>query len=936
MIKIPVELEQFHKDLYLAAYNHCRNLVNQETPILSAVDEISAKYGGLVPDAEQLRNFLLSEITVYSEPTIVLATDEIRQDPWWDSLKKLDPQSLEYWTRYYNYMRGKPSWSIKAVDDIDDSTDKVMNALANPRTGSEIERMGMVFGHVQSGKTAHYIGLINKAYDAGYQFIIILTGIHNSLRSQTQSRIDEEVLGYETSSEIAAQGGFERNQIGVGIGHANEIHGILLQTLTSRDEKGDVSKKTLNNFMNPPYVIVTKKVASVLRNVIKYFEKSPIAQVENGRKVISSAYPALIIDDEADQASINTKDMRDENGEYLTDCDPSTVNGLIRTLLGTFKCRSYVGYTATPYANIFIDPKTPANPYGSDLFPRDFIFRAPRSALYVGAREFFGLAGDETAPVMPLYRQITTGGGYLGKGTKADDPVGPIPADMKRAIRYFMVSTALRNCRGQVNKPNTMLIHIVRFVSQQNKVKKKVKAYYEDLENMVRYGDPATKAEMKSIWENDFLPTTVEMRQKFGKHMEGCSDVGWEELWDEIVRIAVKKEIKPYSINGKSKDSLMYKEHEGQPFNVIVIGGDKLSRGLTLEGLTVSYFTRSSSTYDTLMQMGRWFGYRPGYLDACRLFTTKELYGYFSHISMATEDLSEQFEYMDEVDQTPKDFGLRVATHPDLLITSRNKLRTGEEIFRDFSCKLSQTRVFDVDGDTYDRNFDEVELLLKSLGTPVSKTEYEEELGRQRPADHIFWMHVPGSLVASFFRGYETSKSASRANSKYMADYVQEMNKVEGATDWTVCLINMKREGKPDIEIAGRTIGAGIFRQEGAGVNSNAGSTVSIHTMTSEGHEYFDYSIEELAIKEQMYNQLKAQGVRGIAERVRRQTRGFKKGLLLLYPIADAGNLTKDIDGHKTPFGFAAVFPDRKGKGDLKIYRANEVAMEKDNDELYN
>lgn len=936
MINIPEELEQFHKDIYVASYNHCRKLVSQGVPITSAVDEISAKYGPLVPDASKLREFLNSEITVFSEPTIVLTTDEIKQNPWWDSFRKTEPRKLEYWTRYYNYMRGKPGWSIKAVDDIDDSTDKVMNALANPKAGIEIERMGMVFGHVQSGKTAHYIGLINKAYDAGYQFIIILTGIHNSLRSQTQSRIDEEVLGYETSTESMLRGGFARNQIGVGIGHANEIHGTLLQTLTSRDEKGDVSKKTLNNFMNPPYVIVTKKVASVLRNVIKYFEKSPLAQVEKGRKIIPCAFPALIIDDEADQASINTKDMRDESGEYLTECDPSTVNGLIRTLLRTFRCRSYVGYTATPYANIFIDPHTPDNPYGSDLFPRDFIFRAPRSALYVGAREFFGLAGDETAPVMPLYRHITTGGGYLGKGTKADDPVGPIPEDMKRAIRYFMVSTALRNCRGQVNKPNTMLIHIVRYVSQQNQVKKKVKAYYEDLENMIRYGDSATKEELKSIWEKDFLPTTEEMRMKFRKYVDGCTDVTWETLWKEIVRIAVKKEIKPYSINGKSKDSLIYKEHEGQPFNVIVIGGDKLSRGLTLEGLTVSYFTRSSSTYDTLMQMGRWFGYRPGYLDACRLFTTKELYGYFSHISMATEDLSEQFEYMDEVDQTPKDFGLRVATHPDLLITSRNKLRTGEEVVRDFSCKLSQTRVFDVDGDTYDRNFDEVEALIRSLGNPVSKTEYEAELGRPRPAEHYFWMHVSGQLVASFFRGYETSKNASRANSKYMADYIQEMNKAGGAKDWTVCLINMKREGKSNIIVAGHEIGAGIFRQEGAGVDSNAGITVSIHTMTSDGHEYYDYDNEALKKKDKIVARLKAQGQRGIAERVRRETRDYKKGLLLLYPIADAGDLTKDISGHKTPFGFAAVFPDRRGKGNLKTYRANEVAMEKDNDELYN
>ena len=934
MIQIPSGLEPFEVDLYKAIFSNCSKLVKQGVSINEAVSQMVEKYRGVIRDPDQLRRFLNEEITVYSEPTIVLTTEEIKRDPWWDNLRQSGESNLAYWRRYYDYMRAKPGWSIKAIDDIDDSTDKVMNAIANPRSNTELERMGMVFGHVQSGKTAHYIGLINKAYDAGYQFIIVLTGIHNSLRSQTQSRIDEEVLGYETGSESISLNEPARNQIGVGIGNNYESEGTFLQTLTSCDEQGDVSKKTLSNFMTPPFVIVTKKVAPVLRNVIRYFEKSPLIQMENGKKIVPANYPALIIDDEADQASINTKDMRDDNGNWLEDCNPSTINGLIRRLLGVFKCRSYVGYTATPYANIFIDPKTPDNPYGSDLFPRDFIFRAPRSGMYIGAREYFGIAGDETAPVMPLYREITTGGGYLGKGTKADDPVGPIPEDLKKAIRYFVISTALRNCRGQVNKPNTMLIHIVRFVGQQNQLKRRVKDYYEDLENMIRYDDLETKEELKLIWENDYRPTTQKMHQSFEKYMDGCAEIDWETLWTEIVRIATKKEIKPYSINGKSKDSLMYKDHKGEPFNVIVIGGDKLSRGLTLEGLTISYFTRSSSAYDTLMQMGRWFGYRPGYLDACRLFTTKDLYGYFSHISMATEDLSDQFEYMDEIDQTPRDFGLRVATHPDLLITSRNKLRTGEEVKRDFSCKLSQTRVFDVDGETNDHNFIEAENLIKAMGAPVSVEEYQAIMKRKRPGEHYFWLGVPGQLVSSFFRGYETSKSASRANSKYMADYVQEMNRIGGINNWTVCLINMKQTDMPGFNIGPLTnVGAGIRRDEGHGVDSSAGTTVSIHTMTSEGHEYYDYEQQELDEVERIKSQ--PHGEQKLSELIRKATRPFEKGLLILYPIAKAGLLTEKNTGHKTPFGYAVVFPDRKGKGNLKTYRANDVAMEKDNDELY-
>ena len=149
--------------------------------------------------------------------------------------------------------------------------------------------------------------------------------------------------------------------------------------------------------------------------------------------------------------------------------------------------------------------------------------------------------------------------------------------------------------------------------------------------------------------------------------------------------------------------------------------------------------------------MGRWFGFRPGYLDACRLFTTEDLYGRFSFISMATEDLADQFDYMNNIGQTPRAFGLRVATHPSLLITSRNKLRTGMETNRDFSCVLSQTRVFDVDGETYDHNFVVVETLISALGTPLTKEEYRNEFHRNNPGEHLFWTSISSYHAASFF-----------------------------------------------------------------------------------------------------------------------------------------------------------------------------------------
>ena len=938
MLNIPGGLSDEEKGIYKVCFTACEKLLSEGKTLSEAVEAAVAKYCFLISDVDELRRFLYAEITVYIEPTVAILAEKYKNSDWWSKLKADYSFPKEYSERYFDYMLNKPSWGITAIEEISRSTDKTMNAIVDPRAGVEDERIGMIFGYVQSGKTAHYISLINKAYDAGYKIIIVLTGMHDSLRSQTQSRIDEEVLGYETSIEHFLHSDCEKNAIGVGVGFPNQIRTLpMLQSLTTRDPKGDFSKSTLGVKMTNPFIIVTKKNAVVLRNILKYFSNSPFAETENGKKYIPASYPALIIDDEADQASVNTKAVREKDGSFKRDYDPSTINGLIRKLLRVFKSRSYVGYTATPYANIFIDPKTPETEFGSDLYPRDFVFRAPRSNMYIGAREFFGLAGAEDVSTMPLFRPIINGASYLGKGTKVDDPVGPIPDDLKLAVRYFYLSTSLRNLRGQVNQPNSMLVHVVRFVGQQNIIKRKVQDYRDELEAYIRYNDPETYEEFQRIWNNDYIPTHADLQNSFPRYMDGCSTPPWQDIWDEICRIVRNNEVTVYAVNGRSLDALIYKNHQGKPFNVIVIGGDKLSRGLTLEGLTVSYFTRSSSTYDTLMQMGRWFGFRPGYLDACRLFTTKDLFASFSHISMATEDLASQFDFMDEVSQTPKDFGLRVATHPTLLITARNKLRTGIEMKSDFSCKLSQTRVFDVDGETYDHNFEAVESLLKTIGNPLSKDEYRQHFHRNNPGNHYFWINISGYHVASFFEAYHTSESATRANSKYMAEYVREMMKVGGVTDWTVCLMNFKRDNQPAFSIAGfPEVGAGIFRAEGKGVQSQ-GSTVSIHTMTSEGHEFYDFTDEQIKRKDVREAELKAQqkNDKRRSEILRSEIRDQKQGFLILYPIADAGDLTKMKGDHKTPFGFAVVFPDRKGKGDLKTYRMNDVAVENDSDEFY-
>jgi len=935
MIKIPSHLEDTEKDLYKSGFKWCDNLVHNGMPIGEAIERTANRYQILISDIDAFKIFLQREVTASVEPAVMVVNSDIKDNTWWSELIADDGFNSQYWNRYYDYLSAKPSWSIKVARDIDDSTSDLMNFLANPRSGKASDRMGLVFGYVQSGKTAHYIGLINKAYDAGYRIVIVLSGIHNNLRSQTQSRIDEEVLGYETSLEDIGNYARQKNAIGVAVGKHNGVS-ELVQSVTTRDENGDFNAKTEGVSLTPPFVIVTKKNNTVLRKLIRYFKKLPYAEVEKGKKYIPEKYPTLIIDDEADQASINTKASYDDQGNVLEDYNPTTINGLIRELLQLFRVRSYVGYTATPFANIFIPPHLDVAKYGKDLYPRDFIIRAPRADQYVGAREFFGLAGPENTPAMPLCEDIVEGASFLAD-TKMDDPVGELPKELKMAIKFFLISTAIRNCRGQRNKPNTMLVHIVKFVNQQNKIKKRIKDYLEnEIIDFITYGDVAIETEFRVIWETNYCVKTAMLKADFSKYMNDCEEVAWDEVWTEIRRLVKAKELLVYSINGKSEDALLYKRREGEPFNVIVVGGDKLSRGLTLEGLTISYFTRGSSMYDTLMQMGRWFGFRPGYLDVCRLFTTKLLRGHFVHISMATEDLAGQFDYMNDVaHSTPESFGLRVATHPDLEITSRNKLRTGEEARRDFSAKLSQTRVFDIDPNTFENNYNAVETLLLCIQRyKISSNDYEiTHGGRKQPGKHHFWQNVPPHDIITFFENYETSRTATRSNSKYMADYIKQMASIGGLKKWTVCLLNVVNNEHEPVHIAGMTVGAGIYREEGHGVQSFDG-TCSIHTMTSAGHEYYDYTQTQLEVADAIRKKYK--GSEGtVNEYVRKKTRPFENGLLLLYPIADAGELTK-AKKDKTPFGFAVVFPDRKGKGDLQTYRMTDIALEKDNNEFYN
>lgn len=906
-----------------AAFAVCMGNIEKGTDRSEAIENAVKTMSTLVSDEEELREYLYKEVSFSSsDAASMLCSDERKgkDKEWWNKFKEENGFSGKYWNRYKAYLSGTKKWSQKTIEkSINEPTDFVMNCLANPNSGVPESSYGEVFGYVQSGKTANYIGLINKAVDAGYKIIIVLAGMHNNLRSQTQMRIDEEVLGFETSIDYLKK---KKDQgPAIGVGTMGLQMDKSLEPLTSRDEKGDFTKSRANvsRVYDQPKIFIVKKNTKVLQYVYENLANSPNADTNpDGTKTFSFKYSLLLIDDEADQASLNNKYKTDKTGNISDESDVSKTNELIRRILGLFLCYSYVGYTATPYANVFIPPNINDSKLGNDLFPKDFIVCLPKPTGYVGAMEFFG--EDDESEIMPLRREITTDlEDFIDVKTK--QIIAPIPDELKTAILNFIIITAARNVRGQVLEPNSMLIHINRFVDVQGVLKSAVSNYYDEVASYINGGDTEIFDIMHDIWEKDFVKTTKKMQRDFSSYMEGteCSD--WCDIEIEIKRLVGNHQIKVMEINGRSDDVLCYKEYkdEKRQLNVIAIGGDKLSRGLTLEGLTVSFFMRSSMMYDTLMQMGRWFGFRPKYTDLCRLFVPDELFRWFMVVSFATENLRNQIQYMNEYNRTPMDFGLRIASHPEMLISSRAKIKTGRECTLTFSNSVSQTRSIDISAETYDSNFEAVEKFINKLGK--ESLDHWKKLGRKSNTDHIFWDDVDGTLVADFFSDYKTSKKANKVNSLYMADYVRDQIKYGGLVKWTVCLKNTGRTN-PALAIGNYSIGQGLKRSKGQyAVDS---SVCSIKALKSKDEEYADFTADQIEEK----NKMKANDAKD--ESIREKLRTRDRGLLILCPLDAEEIKGLQVPGreYKTPFGFIAVFPDNEGKGENRRYRINPIAIE--------
>jgi hypothetical protein len=637
--------------------------------------------------------------------------------PW--LLSKKSDIDWYYWERYRKHLLMAKNFSPNVVGSLDEITDDVLDHLEDPTKVGAWARRGLVVGHVQSGKTANYTGLVCKAADAGYKVIIILTGMLNSLRNQTQERIDNDFIGWCTK---------KNEHIGASK-HGSERRPFYLTT-SIEDFKRTTARAVGMQLssLTEPIVFILKKNKSTLENLYEWL-------CEHNNDNLKD-FPMLLVDDEADHASINTK---------KEDKDPGAINLAIRNLLSIFERNSFVGYTATPFANIFIDPDTEHEMENGeaykDLFPRDFILSLDPPDNYIGPNRIFTEEADldiineildnEDGDILPI------------KHDKSFVPIS-LPPSLKIAINCFLLAKSIRILRGQVNKHHSMMVNVSRFTSVQNILKGLIAEYVRELRGAI---NNYSALPPKQALENDLIKS---LEQTWLDEYEN-SGFNWSDIQRTLHGSIGPVKVISVNVSSSAADSIDYSEKNfPEGVSVIAVGGLSLSRGLTLEGLSVSYFLRNSIMYDTLMQMGRWFGYREGYEDICRIFMLSEANSWYSHIANATEELRDDFVAMKKARLTPIEFGLRVRCHPtSLIVTARNKMRTGKNIPHRISLegRLIESVVLSTDDDDIKEN-------IELVSDVVIKASNIKLYNRIKNRGYV-WENIPLQIIQYFIKRFK-------------------------------------------------------------------------------------------------------------------------------------------------------------------------------------
>jgi hypothetical protein len=884
-----------------------------EEQLEESVDRVLDMVQGMHPDFAFGRDLMIRELqAVLSifQPDAVSLDDPTGHEEWFRIAQ--DEIEWRFWNRYVRYLQEETGLPPAVIDRLDKTTSRILGKLEDPSRRGAWDRRGMVVGQIQSGKTGNYTGLICRAADAGYKLIVVLAGMHNNLRSQTQLRLDSGFLGFDTQKRPQAQGD-DASFMAAAMGVGRLTGGVRLHaaSLTDSADNGDFLVRRANSLGlmigGDPVLLVVKKHRGILDN----FREWVLDTHASGDTRLVRQFPVFVIDDEADNASLNTNDPTDPSGAYSDDLEPSRVNGAIRQLLNAFEKKAYVGYTATPFANLYIPDDLDHAVYGRDLFPSSFIEYLRPPSNYFGPARLFGLDG-EVEP-LPLYRPVTDHQTWVPDRHRADLRVGALPDSLKTAIRCFILARAARLARGQERAHNSMLVHVTRLTAVQSQVREQVDEELTAIRGRIKFGDgdgADIRDELRQLWFADFVPTSAAV--------DGPDPLpDWERVETFLLPAAEPIEIK--TINGTAQDTLEYFEHRDTGLNVIAIGGAKLSRGLTLEGLTVSYYLRTTQAADTLLQMGRWFGYREGYEDLCRLWTTPQLWQSFHEVTAANEELIHEFEEMASRGATPADYGLKVANSvAGMIVTAANKMRAGTRLRVGFSEAISETVSLHCDPVTAEANLQIADSFIALL---------DREYGaHQLKRGNLLWTGVSGLDVADeFFAHYRSPEGAWRVQAPVIADYVRNRVGAQELTGWTVALISnttvtdpLKRRviGGHDIGLTQRDFSGAVSKQKLA---EGLYSIRRILSPTDEGLDFTDAEEEEALVATiaaweangRQYNGKAVSEPTRPSGIVLRRRRPVTRGLLMIYPLEPPaaqyrvyGTLT---DGPM--LGFAVSFP---------------------------
>lgn len=736
--------------------------------------------------------------------------------------------SKTYRGRYLLYLEKKLGRSKAIVVETERSSLEIIKKIGDPKNTNNFFVKGLVVGSVQSGKTSNFNAVVNSSIDVGYKLIIVLSGIMEDLRRQTQIRTEKEVEGKMISHEKFTGVG-EIASFGQ-LGQFTDVNQVIIPTSTQNDFNRTMQQAHFS--LNNTNILICKKNTSVLQNLLLWLNEYLL---ENNDK---HNIPFLIIDDEADNASINN--LGHKGAEYA-----NKINGHIRALLALFNRKTYIGYTATPFANILQDwnkkPETKWKVKDSknstelefdlegNLFPDDFIELLIPPSNYIGPKNFFETRIEDIKKIDPLLaeplsdyieyfpeRVIKLSHGSLEgvkkynnktefdkdenaktrfvtyqdyreatrATTKYDNYPTTIPKSLDEAVKCFIISIAIRLSRrpeliqSKLFHPhNTMLIHISRFSDWQCRTKKlieqKIASLRTSLNNDTLTAEESIFNEFERIWVKYFAEAINNIKEYLPENYEDdyLTRKTFLEVRDLLVSAINGIEVK--AVNTVEKDVLDYESGEKK---YIVIGGNKLSRGFTLEGLTINYFIRNTNYADTLLQMGRWFGYRPGYLDCCKLFTTADSFEKFDQVTWTIEELEEEFRKLSRDKKKPKDYATKVLTHPGTLQITRPAILKNTIIEKwSFDDKLLQTTELLITKDTVEESWHNFKNVYKKHKDDFIYDDIKKAI--------ILKTNVKG--LEEFINSQNTFIGY---DSESIIRFIKKCNEFDKLTNWTIAI----------------------------------------------------------------------------------------------------------------------------------------------------